>query len=63
MVYQSNESGQPEIYVRRYPALDRAWPVSEGGGVQARWSRTGREIYYRASKQMMAASRLAAIMR
>jgi Tol biopolymer transport system component len=25
MVYQSNESGQPEIYVRRYPALDRAW--------------------------------------
>jgi len=56
MVYQSNESGQPEIYVRRYPALDRAWQVSEGGGVQARWSRTGREIYYRASKHMMAAT-------
>jgi serine/threonine-protein kinase len=56
MVYQSNQSGQPEIYVRRYPALDRAWPVSEGGGVQPRWSRTGREIYYRASKQMMAAT-------
>src|SRR5262249_45929511 len=56
MVYQSNESGQPEIYVRRYPALDRAWQVSEGGGVQPRWSSTGREIYYRGGHYMMAAT-------
>jgi serine/threonine-protein kinase len=56
MVYQSNESGQPEIYVRRYPALDRAWPVSEGGGVQPRWSSTSREIYYRGGQHMMAAT-------
>src|SRR6516225_5145093 len=56
MVYQSNETGQPEIYVRRYPALDRAWPVSEGGGVQPRWSSTSREIYYRGGQQMMAAA-------
>ena len=54
MLYQSNESGQPEIYVRRYPALDRAWQVSEGGGVQARWSRTSREIYYRSGQRMIA---------
>jgi Tol biopolymer transport system component len=54
MVYQSNASGQAEIYVRRYPALDRAWPVSEGGGVQPRWSSTGREIYYRNGHHMMA---------
>ena len=54
LVYQSNASGQPEIYVRRYPELDRAWPVSEGGGVQVRWSPTGREIYYRGGRQMMA---------
>jgi serine/threonine-protein kinase len=56
MVYQSNETGQPEIYVRRYPALDRAWPVSEGGGVQPRWSSTSREIYYRGGQHMMAAT-------
>jgi serine/threonine-protein kinase len=56
MVYQSDESGQPEIYVRRYPALDRAWQVSEGGGVHARWSSTGREIYYRGGQHMMAAA-------
>ena len=54
LVYQSNASGQPEIYVRKYPELDRAWPVSEAGGVQARWSPTGREIYYRGGGQMMA---------
>jgi serine/threonine-protein kinase len=56
MVYQSNETGQAEIYVRRYPALERAWLVSEGGGVQARWSSTGREIYYRGGQHMMAAA-------
>jgi len=56
MLYQSNESGQPEIYVRRYPALDRAWQVSEGGGAQPRWSSTSREIYYRGGQHMMAAT-------
>jgi len=54
MLYQSNQSGQPEIYVRRYPSLDRQWQVSEGGGVQARWSTTGREIYYRGGQRIMA---------
>ncbi len=54
MLYQSNESGQPEIYVRRYPAMDRQWQVSEGGGLHARWSSTGREIYYRGGQRMMA---------
>ena len=54
LAYQSNASGQSEIYVRRYPALDRAWQVSEGGGVQVRWSATGKEIYYRNGHNVMA---------
>jgi len=54
LLYQSNESGQMEIYVRRYPAMDRQWPVSESGGVQARWSSTSREIFYRSGQRMMA---------
>jgi serine/threonine-protein kinase len=54
MLYQSNESGQPEIYIRRYPAMDRQWQVSEGGGVQPRWTSTGKEIYYRGGQHMMA---------
>jgi len=54
LLYQSNESGQWEIYVRRYPAMDREWQVSEGGGVQAAWSSTSREIFYRSGQHMMA---------
>lgn len=53
-MYQSNASGVPETYVRRYPQLDRAWPVSEGGGVQVRWGATGREIFYRGGGHLMA---------
>jgi serine/threonine protein kinase/Tol biopolymer transport system component len=56
LLYQSNSSGQHEIYVRRYPDLDRQWQVSEGGGVQARWSRGGREIYYRDGQHVVAVS-------
>ncbi len=54
LLYQSNASGQSEIYVRPYPALDRQWQASEGGGVQARWSRNSREIYYRSENRIVA---------
>jgi Tol biopolymer transport system component len=56
LVYASAESGQSEIQVRRYPALDRQWPVSEGGGFQPRWSASGREIYYRGGPTLTAVS-------
>jgi Tol biopolymer transport system component len=54
LLYQSDASGRAEIYVRHYPALDRQWQVSEGGGVQARWSRNSREIYYRSGQRIVA---------
>ena len=54
LLYQSDASGAPEIYVRPYPALDRQWQVSEGGGVQARWSHNNREIYYRSGHRVVA---------
>ena len=56
LLYQSDASGQPEIYVRRYPGLERQWQVSDGGGIQARWSRNNREIYYRSGRRMFAAA-------
>ena len=56
LLYQSDASGRAEIYVRRYPALDRQWQVSEDGGVQPRWSRNNREIYYRGGGHIVAAS-------
>ena len=54
LLYQSDETGQPEIYVRAYPALDRAWQVSVGGGIQARWGAGGRELFYRTGNPMVA---------
>jgi Tol biopolymer transport system component len=52
--FVSNEAGQPEVYVGRFPELDRKWQVSEGGGTQPRWSVNGREIYYRFGRVLTA---------
>ena len=47
LAYQSNESGQSEIYVRPFPEVGRGrWQVSSGGGSQPVWSRSGRELYF-----------------
>jgi len=54
LAYQSDETGRAEIYVRAYPALDRAWQVSVGGGMQSRWSADSRELYYRTGSAMVA---------
>jgi Tol biopolymer transport system component len=53
LLYQSNASDSSEIYVRRYPELDRAWQVSAEGGVQPRWNGNG-EICYRGGSRLMA---------
>lgn len=46
--YDSDESGQFEVYVRPFPdtGLQR-WQISMGGGRQPLWSPTGRELFYR----------------
>jgi Tol biopolymer transport system component len=46
MAYQSDESGQPEIYVTSFPEPGRKWQVSTDGGTQPRWRGDGRELYY-----------------
>ena len=47
IAYQSDESGQFEVYVRPYPKVnDGRWPVSSGGGTRPAWARTGRELFY-----------------
>ena len=46
VAYQSNETGRFEIYVRSFPAGGVAIPISTSGGVYARWSRDGNELYY-----------------
>ena len=55
MVYQSDESGRDEIYVRPFPkSEDGRWQLSTAGGEEPLWSRGGREIFYRSpSREMM----------
>ncbi len=48
IAYTSNESGRSEIYVVPFPptASGGKWMVSSGGGVQPRWRRDGKELFY-----------------
>jgi Tol biopolymer transport system component len=45
--YVSNESGQPEVYIRSFPERRAETIVSEGGGRQPTWSPDGTTLYYR----------------
>jgi serine/threonine-protein kinase len=47
LAYQSNESGRFEIYVRPFPTSGARIQVSDNGGTEALWSRSGRALYYR----------------
>jgi Tol biopolymer transport system component len=46
MAYVSDESGQNEVYVQPFPGPGESMPVSTAGGVQPRWRRDGRELFY-----------------
>jgi hypothetical protein len=46
MVYVSNESNMPEIYVAPFPNPTSKWRISTSGGVQPRWRADGKEIFY-----------------
>jgi Tol biopolymer transport system component len=50
LAYQSNESGQDEIYVRPFPNVNEGlWQISTGGGTRSLWGPDGRELFYLAS--------------
>jgi Tol biopolymer transport system component len=48
VAYTSNESGLSEIYVIPFPLTPNGgkWMVSRGGGVQPRWRRDCKELFY-----------------
>jgi eukaryotic-like serine/threonine-protein kinase len=49
LAYESNQSGQSEVYVQPFPGPGRRELVSTDGGGQPLWARNGRELFYRAS--------------
>ncbi|HEY0142100.1 MAG TPA: protein kinase [Thermoanaerobaculia bacterium] len=46
IAFQSNESGQPEIYVAPFPPTGAKWTVSQNGGITPRWRGDGRELFF-----------------
>jgi eukaryotic-like serine/threonine-protein kinase len=46
IAYQSNETGQFEIYLQRFPGPGGRQRISNAGGAQVRWRRNGRELFY-----------------
>jgi Tol biopolymer transport system component len=54
LAYQSNESGQAEIYVRPFPGPGGKWQISTEGGGAPCWARNGRELFYYYGNKMMA---------
>jgi serine/threonine-protein kinase len=49
LVYQSDDSGRNEIFVRPYPEVEAGrWQISTGGGTHPAWSPAGGEIFFQA---------------
>ena len=47
LAYESNDSGDVEVYVRPFPNVQAArWQVSAGGGRQAAWQSDSRALFY-----------------
>jgi Tol biopolymer transport system component len=53
LLYVSLESGINQTYVRRFASGDGKWVISEGQGVEPRWSGDGHKIYYRHQGSIM----------
>jgi serine/threonine-protein kinase len=51
--YQSDESGDSAVYVRRYDGTGGKWRVAPAIGVAPIWARSGRELFYRDGQKMM----------
>jgi len=47
LAYLSDEAGEYQVFVRACPGPGGKWQVSTQGGVAARWSPDGTELYYR----------------
>ncbi len=49
LAYVSDEGGQQSVYVRPFPSGPGRFQISTGLGTEPRWSRDGRELFYRSA--------------
>ena len=46
LAYMSTDSGQPEVFLTRFPEGTGRWQVSNGGGSQPRWAAGSGELFF-----------------
>ena len=56
LAYESNSSGNNEVYVRAFPDNGGQWRISNSGGTSPVWSRASHELLYQSGDQIMAAT-------
>jgi Tol biopolymer transport system component len=53
LAYAAEEADRLEVYVEPCPRTGGRWQVSTGGGDEPRWSRDGKQLFYRAGSALM----------
>jgi hypothetical protein len=65
IAYQSNQTGQHEIYVRPFPETEAGrWQITSTGGATPAWSRSGTELFFlfgRLGQRQMASVKIAPV--
>jgi Tol biopolymer transport system component len=46
VAFASNDSGRFEVYIQNFPTPTGRWQISTNGGIQPKWRRDGKELYY-----------------
>jgi Tol biopolymer transport system component len=54
LAYRSDETGREEVYLQAFPGGGERVQVSTNGGRDLRWSRDGKELFFREGDKMMA---------
>jgi Tol biopolymer transport system component len=55
IAYYSDDSGPYEVFVQPFPASGAKWQISSGGGMQPRWRRDGKELFFMAPNRNLMA--------
>jgi Tol biopolymer transport system component len=55
MLYNTNDSGQHQVFVQPWPPTGGKWQISNEGGEEAHWRRDGKEIYFRQGNRIYSA--------
>ena len=53
LAFTSDRSGRSEVYVASFPDMQVRYPVSQGGGTEPRWARSGRELFFKSRGMLL----------